>query len=113
MKDPAYGTMKKKIVFYDSDKRYADLKIRLEHDKLSQAKFFRGILTGYLSQDPDILNFVDKLKASKNHGNSSKSSIKKDRLLIKDGKQKADKLSFDNEEIENIFDILERESPDL
>ena len=28
MKDPEYGTMKKKVVFYDSDKRYADLKIQ-------------------------------------------------------------------------------------
>ena len=64
MKDPEYGTMKKKVVFYDSDKRYADLKIRLSHDGLSQAKFFRGILSGYLSQDPDILNFVDKLKSN-------------------------------------------------
>tara|TARA_B100001094_G_C17699958_1_gene562164 strand:- start:43 stop:384 length:342 start_codon:yes stop_codon:yes gene_type:complete len=113
MKDPKYGTMKKKVVFYDSDKRYAELKVRLKHDGISQAHFFRGILTGYLSQDEDVLNFVDKLKASKNHGNSSKSSIKKDRLLIKDGKEKAEKLSFDNDEIENIFDILERENPDL
>ena len=32
MNEPAYGTLKKKIVFYDSDKRYADLKIRLEYD---------------------------------------------------------------------------------
>ena len=113
MKEPAYGTMKKKVVFYDSDKRYADLKIRLEHDGLTQAKFFRGILTGYLSQDPDVLNFIDKLKTSKNHGNGSKTSIKNDRLLIKDGKQSAERLSFDNEELDNIFDILERENPDL
>ena len=89
MKDPKYGTMKKKVVFYDSDKRYAELKVRLKHDGISQAHFFRGVLTGYLSQDEDVLNFVDKLKASKNHGNSSKSCIKKDRLLIKDGKEKA------------------------
>ena len=73
MKDPEYGTMKKKVVFYDSDKRYADLKIRLSHDGLSQAKFFRGILSGYLSQDPDILNFVDKLKLS----DEDKQSVKK------------------------------------
>ena len=59
MKEPAYGTMKKKVVFYDSDKRYAELKIRLQHDGISQAQFFRGILTGYLKQDVDILNFVD------------------------------------------------------
>ena len=113
MKDPAYGTLKKKIVFYDSDKRYADLKIRLGHDGLSQAKFFRGILTGYLSQDPDILNFVDKLKAAARIGNVSKKRIKEDRQLIKDGEETAEKFSLGNQEIENIFDILEKENPNL
>ena len=72
MKEPAYGTMKKKVVFYDSDKRYAELKIRLQHDGISQAQFFRGILTGYLKQDVDILNFVDKV-----FGNPTTLGVKK------------------------------------
>ncbi len=109
MKDPAYGTMKKKIVFYDSDKRYADLKIRLEHDKLSQAKFFRGILTGYLSQDPDILNFVDKLKASKRNDKTSKKRNKEIRELVNGGNETLEKVLLNEDEIENIFDILENE----
>ena len=101
---------KKKIIFYDSDKRYADLKIRLEHDGLSQAKFFRGILTGYLAKDPDVLNFIDKLKAS---ANVKKKRIKEDRKLITNGEDKLDKFSLGSGEIENIFDILEKENPDL
>ena len=113
MKEPAYGTMKKKVVFYDSDKRYAELKIRLQHDGISQAQFFRGILTGYLKQDVDILNFVDKLKASKNIGNQSKSNIKEERRLIKQGKENSKSFSLDSDEIEDIFDILEKENPDL
>ena len=113
MKDPEYGTMKKKVVFYDSDKRYAELKIRLQHDGLSQAQFFRGILTGYLKQDADVLNFVDKLKVSKNVGNQSKASIKDGRRLIKKGKENSESLSLGEDEIENIFDILEKENPDL
>tara|TARA_R100000808_G_scaffold6295_1_gene18868 strand:+ start:4959 stop:5300 length:342 start_codon:yes stop_codon:yes gene_type:complete len=109
MSDPVYGTLKKKIVFYDSDKRYADLKIRLSHDGLSQAKFFRGILTGYLMQDPDILNFVDKLKAEKQKNSKQKKKIKKSRALINEGSETLDKLLLDQEEIESIFDILEKE----
>lgn len=109
MKDPAYGTMKKKVVFYDSDKRYADLKIRLEYDGLTQAKFFRSILTGYLSQDSDILNFIDKLKAKKNKKASDKKRDKETRQLINIGNDKLNKLLLDEEEIENIFDILENE----
>ena len=113
MKDPKYGTMKKKVVFYDSDKRYAELKIRLQHDGLTQASFFRSILTGYLSQDEDILNFIDKLKISKRVGNQTKKSVRDDRELIKSGKELSSKLNLADEDIENIFDILEEQNPDL
>ena len=109
MKDPEYGTMKKKVVFYDSDKRYADLKIRLSHDGLSQAKFFRGILSGYLSQDPDILNFIDKLKSNQSNKASDKKRNKETRELITVGKETVEKLLLDENDIENIFDILESE----
>ena len=109
MKDPEYGTMKKKVVFYDSDKRYVDLKIRLSHDGLSQAKFFRGILSGYLSQDPDILNFIDKLKSSQTKKAADKKRNKESRELITTGKEAVSKLLLDEDDIETIFDILEDE----
>ena len=113
MSEPKYGTMNKKVVFYDSDKRFAELKIRLQHDGISQAQFFRGIVTGYLMQDGDVLSYVDKLKTSKNIGNRSKKSIKEERRLINTGKEQSNKLALGDEEIENIFDILEKQNPDL
>tara|TARA_R110001583_G_scaffold153277_1_gene305039 strand:+ start:19 stop:360 length:342 start_codon:yes stop_codon:yes gene_type:complete len=113
MNTPKYGTMSKKVVFYDTDKRFAELKIRLQHDGISQAQFFRGIVTGYLMQDGDVLSYVDKLKTSKNIGNRTKKSIKEERELINTGKERLDKLSLGDDEIENIFDILEKQNPDL
>jgi hypothetical protein len=109
MGEPKYGTMKKKIVFYDSDKRYADLKIRLGHDKISQAQFFRSIVTGYIEQDEDMLNFVDKHKVHR----QSKKSINKNRKLITKGKQLVSDLNLDETEKNNIFDLIENENPDL
>jgi len=104
----------KKIVFYDSIKRHADLKIRLQYDGLSQANFFRGIVTGYLSQDKDVLNFVDKLKSSKKFGQSqNKKDVRESRVLIKKGKDISNKLSFGEDEIEDIFDLLEKANPDF
>ena len=47
----SYGTREKKIVFNDTDKRHADLKIRLQHDDLSQSEFFRAMITGYIEKD--------------------------------------------------------------
>ena len=113
MKEPKYGTMSKKVIFYDTDKRFADLKIRLQHDGISQAQFFRGLVTGYLMQDGDILSYVNKLKVSKNIGNRSKKSIKQEKELITNGKEVLGKLALGEDEIENIFDILEKQNPDL
>ena len=110
MSEPAYGTMKKKIVFYDSEKRHADLKIRLKADGISQAQFFRSIVTGYLEQDENVLDFVDKIKTK---NKQSKKSVKASRRLIKKGKGTLSSLSLDDSEIQSIFDILEREHPEL
>ena len=109
MNKPPYGKKNKKIVFYDSDKRYADLKIRLMHDKISQAQFFRSIVTGYIEQDEDVLNFIDKLKQR----TQTKKSIKESRKLITKGKELISDLSLDENEKNSIFDLIENESPDL
>ena len=109
MNKPPYGKKNKKIVFYDSDKRYADLKIRLMHDKISQAQFFRCIVTGYIEQDEDVLNFVDKLKQR----TQTKKSVKENRKLITKGKELISDLSLDENEKNSIFDLIENESPDL
>jgi hypothetical protein len=109
MNEPPYGKKRKKIVFYDTDKRYADLKVRLAHDKLSQAQFFRGILTGYIEQDERVLDFIDKLK----QGTQTKKSINENRKLIKRGKELISDLNLDDDEKNTIFDLIENESPDL
>tara|TARA_Y100000034_G_C6640361_1_gene279878 strand:- start:21 stop:371 length:351 start_codon:yes stop_codon:yes gene_type:complete len=104
----------KKIVFYDTTDRHIELKICLQHDSISQANFFRSIVTGYLKKDPDILNFVDKIKASKKVSPSqSKKEIKERRDLISEGNSKASKLGLGKGEIEDIFDLLEQVNPDL
>ena len=50
MKEPA-----QKIVFYDTEKRKAELKIKLHGDGLSQADFFRSVIIAYLS---DVVIFM-------------------------------------------------------
>ena len=111
MNEPPYGTKRKKVIFYDSDKRFADLKIRRAHDGLSQAHFFRSVVSGYLEKDPDFLNYIDKIKLRSSKQN--KKEIKQTRKLIKSGKEKAASLGLDEEEKQSIFDILERENPDF
>lgn len=106
-----YGKNRKKIMFYDTDKRHAELKIRLQHDGITQASFFRMIVSGYLNNNDKIIEFVDEHKESK--GLQSQENRKKIKRAISEGKDMERRLGLAEEEVENIFDIIAQEHPDL
>ena len=105
----SYGKTDKKILFYDTDKRHAELKIRLQYDGLKQSEFFRAMVTGYLEEDPSIMEYVDTYKES--DGIQSGRQQKITQKETKQGRELA--KTFAENEIENIFDIIERENPEL
>ena len=102
---------KKKIVFDDTDIRHAQLKVRLQHDGLSQAEFFRCMITGYINKDSTLLEYVQGYKASKNI--QSKKKRKKIQKDIEVGEDLMAKFGFKDDELENIFDLIAEEHPDL
>ena len=95
----------------DNDKRNAEMIIRLKHDGLTKTKFFRAILTGYLERDAAIVDFIDRLKESS--GSQSKIKSRKVKKLEEEGKTNKTKFGLNEGEIESIFDLLEKEHPDL
>ena len=111
MAEPKYGREGKKIVFYDTDKRHAELKIRLKHDRLTQAEFFRTLVGGYLEKDENILSFLHKYMEE--HGSQSKSHLIKSKQLIAAGREAEQQFALSGDEIEDIFDILLQEHPEL
>ena len=58
----SYGVNSKKIMFYDTDKRHVELKIRLQHDGLKQSEFFRAVVTAYIEKDELFLEFINQYK---------------------------------------------------
>ena len=106
-----YGTRKKRISFMDTDKRNADLLVRLKNDGLTKTKFFRAILGGYLDRDPAIVAFVENYKLQT--GCQSATKAKKVKELEERGEETMRKFGLDDRDIENIFDILEKEHPKL
>ena len=106
-----YGTEAKNICFEDIDKVHADLKIRLHYDGLTQGTFFRSLIRGYLEKDENIINFIQRLKEEvKLHGAARRN---KSYNLIKRGNEVASSFALDSKEIENIFDMIAKEHPDL
>tara|TARA_R110000824_G_scaffold240140_1_gene428783 strand:+ start:260 stop:589 length:330 start_codon:yes stop_codon:yes gene_type:complete len=106
-----YGHQEKKIAFVDKDKHHADLIIRLKHDGLTMSKFFRALIKGYIEQDYAIIDFIERFKTGSGCQSQKQAKIIKD--LQERGKQVKNKFALDDEEVENIFDILEKEHPDL
>ncbi len=106
-----YGKNEKRISFMDNDKRNAEMIVRLKHDGLTKTRFFRAILTGYLERDSAIVDFIERVKEENNL--QSKNKTRKVKQLEEKGKQNKTKFGLDEGEIENIFDMLEKEHPDL
>ena len=106
-----YGSMEKKIIFQDSDKRHADLRIRLRHDGLTQAGFFKSIVTGYLEGDHRIIDFITEVKIK--IAKQGKRRIRKTKKLLDGGKETERLFNLTETEEKDLFDMIEREFPDL
>jgi hypothetical protein len=102
-----YGTNLKKVVFLDDDKRYADLKIRLRHDGLTQVEFFQNIVTGYLNNDEGIIEYVTNVKSRL--AKQGKKRIARTRKLIDTGRQVLEDFSLSDDERDQLFDMISEE----
>ena len=100
----------KKICFDSCFKKHADFKVCLHYDEVKSREFFNFILDLYIEKDARILSIVDDLKKRKNISNNKRKKAKKNE---KEMKKINNQFRLNNAEIENIFDIIEREALDL
>lgn len=107
---PDYGNIIKKICFESTDKLHADLKIRLHYDDLRIREFFIDVVTGYVDRNEHILDFIEELKKRKAMSNPRRNKIKRARLKEE---ETIKQFGLNKDEIENIFDIIEKEHGDL
>ena len=101
----------KQVCFEDFDKNHADLKIRLHYDGLRQNEFFRLMMRKYINKDENMMKIIDEYKEHK--GAQSKLDRKKSKQLIQKGREMQGQLALNPNEVENIFDLLEKEYPEL
>jgi len=102
-----YGNLTKRIVFTENDYRHAQLILKLKYLRLTQATFFRHIITGLIEDDERILEYTNEIAAK------SKAKLTKSDKLQKKGRQKLRDFALTEGEVDNIFDLLEEEFPDL
>jgi len=99
-----YGPDHKKINFVIEVKKHVDLRIRLRHDDLSQVRFFKAMVDGYLENNELILQYINGYKEENNIQSIKKRE--KSMKLIEKGKEELDKFVFSDKELEDIFDII-------
>ena len=101
----------KQVCFEDFDKNHADLKIRLHYDGLRQNEFFRLMMKKYIDKDVNMMEIIEKYKEDK--GSQSALNRKKSKQLIEKGRDSQDEFALNPDDVESIFDLLEKEYPEL
>ncbi len=101
-----------KVQFYLTEKDKAELKIKLHSDGMTQTRFFAGVAKAYLLNDHEFYNWFARFR-------SRQSSLggKRKRIMVEKeeevARQTMKKFGFDQEEIESIFDLIEKEYTEL
>tara|TARA_E500000331_G_C16972993_1_gene590132 strand:+ start:315 stop:650 length:336 start_codon:yes stop_codon:yes gene_type:complete len=103
----SYGKNNKRIVFTESDHRHAKLILKLKGDGLTQAKFFRSVISGYLDGDDRIREFVFE------HSEFSQNKKKKIEKLKFKGDKTINELGLNEDQVDDLFDVISMEFPDL
>jgi len=113
LKDPTIpnSSTRKKFMFYDTEKRQADLRIRLHYDGINQSYFFRAMVTGYIEKDSELLSYLDRYRHA--HGIQGVNKREASQRLLHKGRETESKFALAVGEIEDIFDMIEQECEDL
>lgn len=106
-----YAKDTKKFTFYAKDTLHADFKIRMQYHSMTQSEFLRACVQAVVDKDPMMEMFLDHYKEE-----SGKQS-KNQRSQIKKDQEKSEELLKDfglaDGEIDNIFDIIAEEHPEI
>ena len=101
-----------KITFFIDPKLHEDLKIRIHYDGFGNlSQFFRGCVVSYLEKDEAFLAFLDAYKV--NERLQSRAQVRQSGQLRENGRNLMKKLGISEDEIEDVFDIIEEEIPEL
>ena len=105
-----YSINKKRICFESIPKLHADLKIRLHYDEIKIKEFFNEVIKAYIDKNENIMKFIEELKEKKGAPKGRRAKIKK---VETKQKNVVKQFGLNKNEIEDIFDILEKEHPNL
>jgi hypothetical protein len=90
---------------------HANLTIKLKFDDVTKFWFFNEYIKAYLLEDPTLMPFIEKIKESSML--ARKFRLKKAKEVRKKEQDIINRFGLNQDEIEDIFDMIEREKEDL
>jgi hypothetical protein len=101
----------KRVYVYIDEEQHVQLKIRLNYLGISMSEFVRACGEGLLNKHPIMEQFMDHYReTSPKFSKKAAKQAKKDR----EKSEKIDKdLGLDFDEIEDIFDLIEEDHPEI
>ena len=99
-----YGQMEKRVVFMENDHRHAQMVLKLKYLRLTQAAFFRHVITGLINDDPRIVEFTNEIALT------SKTKKNKAEKAQREGQQNLKDYGFSEDDVDDIFDMIDNKS---
>ena len=106
-----YAKDTKKFTFYAKDSLHAEFKIRMKHHSMTQSEFLRACVEAAVNKDPLMDLFIQHYKEE-----NSKQSKAQRKKMSKELEQSNDILNdfgLGDGDIDNIFDIIADEHPEI
>jgi hypothetical protein len=85
----------------------ANLRVKLKFDDVTKFWFFNEYIKAYLLEDATLMPFIEKIKESSML--ARKFRLKKAKEIRKKEQDIINRFGLNHDEIEDIFDIIERE----
>ena len=105
--EQSYGKPTKRVVFTETEHNHAQLILKLRHDSVSQAAFFRTLVRAYIEHDDRVQQVIAEISQQ------SKARKHRSKKHRDNGKELSRSLGCTEGDVEDIFDLIAEEHPDL
>ena len=94
-------------------KKKADMRIKLHYHGLTMGTFIRGVIDAYVGDDEKFFEWFGQFRAQHSKYSGSKTSLNKIEKEEKEAGEKMSAFGFAEKELDDIFDIIAEEHPEL
>ena len=107
MSEKAYGDDYKRVAFHVEEHDHAKFFIKLRLNGIRQGEFFRHVLYKFIEGDERTQSLADDINKLSQKRKAKRTKLKEE------GIKKVEDFALSEDEVKNIFDILDAEFEDL